>query len=76
MKIILPDDSGLLSDFFSTTITNNFARYGYFAVSALGCDVEEISDGSGTSWAPISDPIPLRIEEPIFWILRQWGVIG
>ena len=59
-----------------TTITNNFARYGYFAVSALGCDVEEISDGSGTSWAPISDPIPLRIEEPIFWILRQWGVIG
>lgn len=58
------------------TITKNFMRYGYFAVSALGCDVEEISDGSQVSWAPISDPIPLRIEEPFCWILKQWDIVG
>ncbi len=58
-----------------TTIINNFTRYGYFAVSALGCDVMEISDSTGASWAPVSDPIPLRIEEPFFWILKEWGMI-
>lgn len=59
-----------------TTITKNFLNYGYFAVSALGCDVEPMDDGLGSNWTPATDPMPLRIEEPFCWILKQWGVIN
>lgn len=59
-----------------TMITKNFINYGYFAVSALGCDVEPMDDGTGTNWTPSTDPMPLRIEEPFCWILKQWDVIS
>ncbi|MBR0365455.1 MAG: hypothetical protein IJH94_01470 [Clostridia bacterium] len=59
-----------------TTITNNFTKYGYFAVSALGCDVEYVETGDGLTWTPATDPMPLRIEEPFCWILKEWDVIN
>ena len=59
-----------------TTITNNFTTYGYFAVSALGCDVEYVETGDGLTWTPATDPMPLRIEEPFCWILKEWDVIN
>ena len=59
-----------------TTIVKNFINYGYFAVSALGCDVEPMEGGAGSNWTPSTDPMPLRIEEPFCWLLKQWGVIG
>lgn len=56
-----------------TTITKNFSNYGYFAVSALGCDVELMEDG--ITWTPAMDPMPRRIEEPFCWMLKRWGII-
>lgn len=57
------------------SVKNNFAKYGYFAVSALGCDVESMETDDGLTWTPATDPMPLRIEEPFCWILKEWDVI-
>lgn len=58
------------------TVTRNFTNYGYFAVSALGCDVEPTDGASGANWTPVTDPMPMRIEEPLCWILKKWDVIN
>jgi hypothetical protein len=42
----------------------NFKRVGYFAASALGAPPRE---------GRVKDPRPRRVEEPLLWILHQWG---
>ncbi len=56
-----------------TKITNNFKNYGYFGVSSLGCGVEKLPDTG--LWTPKETPNPIRIEEPILWLLNQWKLI-
>lgn len=47
---------------------NNYSRYNYFAFSSLGCEV-------GENHKPIGPILPKRIEEPLFWLLYQFGYI-
>lgn len=58
---------------------NCFVNYGFFAFSALNCQVETeeiIENGQTRTVAmPKSHPIPLRIEEPFLWILNQFGIV-
>ena len=72
-----------LNDFFvsfddtktlAQTMYNNFSNYAWFALSALGgVDVGENEDGKQ---APLYEPDPRRIEEPILWLFNKFGYIG
>lgn len=44
----------------------------FFAVSAIGCKCEKNEKGFT---APINVPNPRRIEEPILWLFKQFGMI-
>lgn len=55
------------------TVANNFANYGYFAVSALGCNVARHAETG--LWTPEGIPSPMRIEEPLMWLLKNWHII-
>lgn len=58
---------------------NCFIHYGFFAFSALNCQVEtqEIVENGQTKTVamPKSHPDPLRIEEPFLWLLNQFGIV-
>ena len=49
-------------------ITENYNHYNYFAFSAIGCDVQDA--------CPVDNPLPYRIQEPFFWILKEIGMLG
>ncbi len=53
-------------------LMNEYWNYNFFAVSAIGCACEKTDQG----FAPISRPNPMRIEEPILWLFKQFGIIG
>lgn len=58
-------------------VQTQFSDTGYFAFSSLDCDVEILGkDEQGPIYAPIETPNPLRIEEPILWILWRLGIIS
>lgn len=48
-------------------LRTQYKHYNFFAVSAIGCEVNENG--------PIDVPNPKRIEEPILWLLKQFGYI-
>lgn len=56
-----------------------FEKYGLFAFTALNCDVKEeevVEDGVRKKVAmPVSHPSPIRIEEPLLWLLNQFGIV-
>lgn len=56
-----------------------FSRIGFFAFSALNCDVRaepKIINGQTISITkPVAHPIPRRIEEPLYWMLSEFGVL-
>lgn len=52
-----------------------FSRFGYFAFTALNCEVEEREEEGRKIHMPDTIPDPKRIEEPILWILNQLGFI-
>ena len=52
-----------------------FSRFGYFAFTALNCEVEEKEEEGRKISMPETIPDPKRIEEPILWILNQLGFI-
>lgn len=56
-----------------------FSQTGLFAFSALNCDIkeeEQIIDGKPQIIAiPTAPPVPRRIEEPLFWLMAEFGII-
>ena len=69
----------------ATLMHTNFASYKYFAFSALGCpvDIGEAQDphaDKGVMVAnakyPVGSVVPKRIEEPLLWLLHEFGYIG
>ncbi|MBR4199704.1 MAG: GTPase domain-containing protein [Oscillospiraceae bacterium] len=49
-------------------VSQNYNHYNYFAFSAIGCDVQDNM--------PVDNPLPYRIQEPFFWILKEIGMLG
>ncbi|HAG13425.1 MAG TPA: hypothetical protein DCG49_06135 [Ruminococcus sp.] len=49
-------------------VAENYNHYNYFAFSAIGCDVQDT--------CPVDNPLPYRIQEPFFWILKEIGMLG
>jgi hypothetical protein len=54
---------------------NNFRRVGFFAASALGSPPVLTTDADGAVMARLHNPEPRRVEEPLLWILHQWGYL-
>ena len=53
-----------------------FPNHGYFAFSALNVKAETKAGTDGLEYSYIDeDPEAMRIEEPLFWLLHQMGVI-
>ena len=50
----------------NTLTKNNFKRYKYFAMSALGSDPKN---------GVIDNLSPMRIEDPVIWLLYEFGII-
>lgn len=58
-----------------------FPVNGLFAFSAVNCEIEEKmeTDEEGNEnkvSIPLADPDPIRIEEPLLWMLYEFGIIG
>lgn len=56
-----------------TSLQTGYWNFNFFSVSAIGCRCKE--NESGLSY-PVSNPLPKRVEEPIFWLFKQFGYIG
>ena len=60
-------------------IEHCFLRTGFFAFSALNCEVKKIQkEMNGLSRevpVPSAHPAPRRIEEPLFWMLSEFGIL-
>lgn len=54
----------------TTTLKNNYERSNYFAFSSIRCGIDE------NTKVPISEAFPVRIEEPIYWLFKQFGYIS
>lgn len=53
-----------------------FPKHGYFAFSALNVAAVKKEEEDGRSYSVIDeDPETLRVEEPLFWLLNQVGVV-
>lgn len=63
-----------------TALKTSFDCYNYFAVSALNCRLVESGETSDVSQEkilmPAETPHPMRIEEPLFWLFKQFGFIN
>lgn len=68
------DDFHRKIDFWTrTTLKTSFDCFNYFAVSALNCKTV-LSDENVL--VPTEEPHPMRIEEPLYWLLYQFGLIN
>lgn len=55
----------------------NYSSYGYFAFTALGCDVEKAVHENGEKYEyPVGPVLPKRVEEPLLWLFYKLGYIG
>ena len=58
-------------------LRTNYARYAYFAFSALGCRVDQGERENGEAYQyPVGPVIPKRIEEPLLWLFHEFGFTG
>lgn len=76
-----------LSDWFQinakvtkNTLKKNYSTYNFFAFTTLGCATRTklIVDPDGNEYerdVPIQPPNPKRIEEPLYWLFKQFGYI-
>ena len=73
-EFIMEDDPDL-----STTLHTNYLNYSYFAFTALGCNVTEETIEKNGEEIKVSTPegpvLPKRIEEPLFWLFKNFGYI-
>jgi hypothetical protein len=70
MQALLRDWTGHNLD---TSLANNFARYRFFGLSALG-ESPRLDDDAGVQ--RVSSPHGWRVEDPLLWLLAEFGVIG
>lgn len=70
----MPEGRGL-----TVVMENCFTTTGFFAFSALNCKVkveERLENGEMKKVAvPVAHPIPRRIEEPLLWLLSEFGIV-
>ncbi len=63
-----------------TALRTSFDCFNYFAVSSLNCRLIESGETSDISQEkilmPAETPRPMRIEEPLFWLFKQFGFIN
>ncbi len=61
------------------TLHRNYLHYSFFAFTALGCNTSEVKkeiDGKEVVYSvPIGPVLPKRIEEPLFWLFKNFGYI-
>lgn len=62
------------------TLKRNYSTYNFFAFTTLGCATKTklIIDSDGNEYerdVPIQPPNPKRIEEPLYWLFKQFGYI-
>lgn len=62
------DESSIL-----VALEQNYRNFNYFAFTTLNCDV--VKDEKGVK-IPERRPDPKRIEEPLFWMFKEFGFIG
>ncbi len=61
---------------FDSLVASNFDSYSYFALSALGCDVEEYETETGERKStPIGPISPKRIMDPYYWLMYRLGLL-
>ena len=60
-----------VTHYFDNIVKSKYKDYAYFAFSALGCNVEQKDNVD----YPASDPLPKRIEEPLYWLFYKLGYI-
>lgn len=55
-----------------------YQKYNWFAICAIGCNIIKITnEETGMPiFVPETVPMPKRIEEPMFWLFKQFGFIG
>lgn len=53
-------------------LRNNYDNFNYFAFTTLNCGTEKGDDGREY---PEDDPNPKRIEEPLYWMFKQFKYI-
>lgn len=61
-------------------LDENYSRYNFFAFTTLGCATKKtiMHDDFGNEYEaeiPKNPPNPKRIEEPLFWLFKQFGYI-
>lgn len=57
----------------TVALEQNYMNFNYFAFSTLNCDV--VRDERGVKY-PERQPDPKRIEEPLFWMFKEFGFIS
>lgn len=57
----------------NVTLNNIYNSYNYFAFTAMNGGVKQDEIGRKI---PESEPDPKRIEEPLFWMFKEFGYIG
>jgi hypothetical protein len=80
---IVADDSPFLG--LQAQLVDRYSHYNYFIVSALGTGVRPAKDNDGNEikdehgnvlTIPVGPPNPKRIEEPLYWLLHEFGYLG
>jgi hypothetical protein len=69
MQALLRDWAGHNLD---NSLANNFARYRFFGLSALG-ESPRLDEDGGTQ--RVSTPHGWRVEDPLLWLLAEFGII-
>ena len=74
LERILKFDPSRIGENFVNTIRNRFSNVGYFSFSALSvAPVSEEKDGK-TYYYLNTDPVSVRIEEPLAWLFWRLGI--
>ena len=69
----LHDDLGMQE--LVATAEAEFKSTHFFAASALGAAPEKKMMPDGSIMLQVDNPNPRRVEEPLLWILHQWGYL-
>lgn len=77
IRMLLKNKKSMQGTLLANQLTQCFPNHGYFAFSALNVKAVKYVDDDGLTYSVIEeDPETMRIEEPIFWILYQMGIIS